>query len=822
MREDKKKLKTVLFVSRTDDTNRFMSTEPVTGETFRLESIFMKTRENQPSIKWFLLLSTLMAITVSSQTFAAEQEIKQKTDLTELSIEDLMNIEVASTATLTDTKPRLVPAAVTTITAEQIQASQARSLNELLDIYVPGLELIRHHWGDDEIGLRGNYGDDKYLLLVNGRVMNEHTQDGVVSERDLVLLTDIHHIDVVRGPGSSLYGPGAISMVINIITYGPDTFQGTEMTSRLGAIEEFYSGEMKHGQKFDDNDGGVFIYTGISKYNGASKYDAPQIFPFTFPSQSDYPWWDPAWGPENDPAHLPADGTKAGQPMTGNPMNRDGADARNLPEVKLYTEVKRDNWDIWARYTQGGKQFNYAPGMEARTGWGYADWVFYEGDGVTPKDVGINYYNYQQITGYAGYKQELADNLDIDYAFSYELFDFLEYRQNAVDDAYREDEYYGKILSRWQPNDQHKIAFGTEIVHREFGLPLLGGWSGDPVSGGFNPAVTSSTQPMPRWSTDMYSVLGEDQWTINDQWTTFLGGRVDDHTHTNPMFSPRAAIINTPNAKDTYKLIWSRSVRATTEEEMESKYLTTGESSEPEKLDSVELRYERQQSKNLDLAASLFVDYSLQLVDWDQSAGATEPIGTQRDYGLEFEATYHNEKTRLTISHSYTKLYSFNLKDPCTITFITSAPYGYGNDLADWSNNVTKLTLQQKLDDKWTFDASLRIYWGFPGMKDYQEYNPYTYPGATGFNSDGTPITYYNGDLYGAHPFVENGNAYRGSYYLNMGLQYKANKNLTIGVMGYNLLGIFNSDFNKRNYMDSSGDYRDEAVAVGVSVTYKF
>jgi iron complex outermembrane receptor protein len=775
----------------------------------------MKTQNKQPSAKWpSLLLSVLVILAVGVRTFAQEQkDSKQGTDLTELPIEELMNIEVASSATLTKTTPRLAPSAMTTITAEEIKGSGARSLNELLDIYVPNLQLIRHHWEGDHIALRGIIGENKYLMLVNGRVMNERTHLGVVSERDLVLLTDIHHIDVVRGPGSALYGPGAVSMVINIITYNADTFQGTEITSRLGAVEEFYSGELKHGQPFDDNDGGVFLYAGIGKYNGASKYDAPQIFPLTFPSASIYPWWDPAWGPDNgDPAHLPADGTKAGHPMTGEPMNRDGEDARNLPPIKLHAQITKGDWDIWARYTRGGKQFLYAPEMWARAPWGWSDWVFYSGG--TPKDVRTNFYSYQQITSYIGYKQELTDNLDIDYAFSYSLFDFVEYRQNEIHDAYREDEFYGRILSQWQPVDQHKIAFGGEISHRELGIQCLG-WP-------FSNPVSQQLSPMPSWSVDMYSLLGEWQWNLNDKWTTFLGARLDDHTYTRWMFSPRAAIVHTPTDKDTYKLMWSRSVRATTEEEMKAQARssdpTVNNNSEPEKLDSVELRYERQQSKNLDLAASFFVHYNLALVEWSQSDHATMPVGTQRDYGLELEATYHTEKTRLTFSHCYTKLYGFSLADPCQVTYVTSEPYGYGDDLAAWSNHLTKVVLQHKLDDKWTFDASLRIYWGFPGMKDYDEYSVdkiatsyFTYPGG-----ETIPIP--------DHSPIEDGweKAYRGNYYLDLGLQYKASKDLTIGVMGHNLLGIFNKDFNKRNYWASNGDYRCEAAAVSVALTYKF
>ena len=227
------------------------------------------TRNEKILAKVLLLFSMLIIFTATAQTFAQAQEgSKQGTDLTEMSLEALMNVEVASTATLTDTKPRLVPAAMTTVTDEQIKASGARSLFELLDIYVPNLQVIRHHWESDHIGLRGiiNDRDDKYLLLVNGRNMNDYACFGALSERDMVLLQDIHHIDIVRGPGSAMYGPGAIAMVVNIVTYNAETFQGTKVTTRMGAVEEFYTGELKHGQKFDDNDGGVFVYAGIGKY----------------------------------------------------------------------------------------------------------------------------------------------------------------------------------------------------------------------------------------------------------------------------------------------------------------------------------------------------------------------------------------------------------------------------------------------------------------------------------------------------------------------------------------------------------------------------
>jgi len=760
----------------------------IMGRIAQLEKNNMEIRDKSSFVNGLVLLVCIVVVLAVSVPIAAQEQdgSEQTDDLLALSMEQLMNIEVASTATLTETKPRLVPAAITTVTAEQIQSSGARSLFELLDIYVPNLQWMRHHWEPDVMGLRGIISDrdDKYLLLVNGRSMNQRSHFGALSEQDLVLLSDIHHIDIVRGPGSALYGPGAVSMVINIITFNAETFQGTAVTSRLGAVEEFYSGELKHGQVFDDNDGGLFLYAGTSKYVGASLQNAPQFYPFTFPEQPGGNW--------------PGEGTEAGEPMTNAPLGRDGEDARHLPAVKLHAQILRDNWDIWARYTRGGKKFTLATGPLARSPYGWANetWAY-------------SFYAYQQATGYVGYKQELTQDIDIDYAFSYDLFDFDKYRKgDEVVDAYREDEYYGKILLRWQPNEQHRLAFGSEISHLELGLDGIGWPDVEPTSQEFSPNETEATGPMPRWSTNLYSLLGEHQWTINDKWTTFIGARLDDHTYTDWMFSPRAAIVHTPTDIDTIKLMWSRSVRANFEAEMKRQAGEGNNTSKPEKLDSMELRYERKQSENLDLAASAFIHYNLNAISWDQSLYQSVLVGTQREYGFEIEASYHTEKTRVMVSHGYTKLYSFSLETGQT-EYISAKPYGYGNDLTNWSNNITKLTAQHKLNDQWTFDATLRIYWGFPGMKDFDTYYPYTYTGA-----------------YPDYPVIEEGwqRAYRGSYYLNLGLQYEPSKDLTIGVTGYNLLGIFDKDLNKRNYIEvvGNGDFRNHSPAVGVSLQYKF
>lgn len=734
--------------------------------------------------------------------FAHAESVEAGDSLFDMSLEELMNVEIVSTATLTSASPRLVPSAVTIITEEDITGSGARSLNELLDIYVPHLQWIRSMWEPDNLGLRGIIGDrdDKYLLTVNGKVMNDRTHYGVISERDLVLLRDIRYIEVVRGPGSALYGPGAVSMVINIVTHSGETFQGTDITTRAGVVEEFSSTEIRHGRMFDDKDGGIFLYAGIGKYVGADKYDAPVHYGFDFPGTS---WFN--WTGQTGADYYPGDGTAAGDAMTNISMPRDGAASRGLPPLKLFAQYDQAEWTFWLRYTRGGQEFPWAVGSLAREPYGWTDWqrgaivgwVEYApgqwGPDWETYALMPNLYQYQQLTGFMGYDTSLSEKTDLSLSFSYDMFDYKRRSLNSLTNGYREDEYYGRALVRHNFSDHHKAAVGVEVSHHELGMDAHG-W----------PNVDFTTDSLParagRWSTNLYSLFGEYQWNINDQWTTFIGGRVDDHTYSDRMFSPRASLIHTPNDKDTYKLMWSRSVRANFEEEMRAGALNNLSDGNPEKLDSLEFRYERAQSKNFDLAASVFWHYNLELIAYSSTVGAAVPVGTQKNWGVELEAYYHTDKTRFGISHGFTKLYEFEL-EPGQSTTITSLAYNSGADSAMWSSHVTKLMFRHKLDDKWTADGSLRVYWGFGGIQDYDKYQL----------SQNANYTIDRGWKRG----------YRGNYYLNLGLQYEASDSLTFRVDGMNLLGIFDKDLNKRNY-GASGAFRSHAPSAVISMTYKF
>ncbi len=113
------------------------------------------------------------------------------------------------------------PSTVTVITADQIRRSGARFLTDVLRL-VPGLEVQRLSSTESNVAAR-SYNDDSssaqgILCLVDGRQVYNEFLGSVVWETLPVSLDDIERIEVIRGPGSFLYGPNAMHGVVNIVT----------------------------------------------------------------------------------------------------------------------------------------------------------------------------------------------------------------------------------------------------------------------------------------------------------------------------------------------------------------------------------------------------------------------------------------------------------------------------------------------------------------------------------------------------------------------------------------------------------------------------
>ena len=144
----------------------------------------------------------------------------QETDLQFFSLDSLLNVKISAAAKYEQTISE-APASVTIITSEDIERYGYRTFDELL-ASVRGF-YTRNDRTYTRIGVRGFSRPSDYnnriLLLINGLTINESLYGAVFLGSELGMNLDIiDRVEIVRGPGSALYGTGAMLAVINIIT----------------------------------------------------------------------------------------------------------------------------------------------------------------------------------------------------------------------------------------------------------------------------------------------------------------------------------------------------------------------------------------------------------------------------------------------------------------------------------------------------------------------------------------------------------------------------------------------------------------------------
>jgi len=327
-------------------------------------------------------------------------------------------------------------------------------------------------------------------------------------------------------------------------------------------------------------------------------------------------------------------------------------------------------------------------------------------------------------------------------------------------------------------------------------------FDGAPIGYGPAPGVQPVTDA---WATDTFSLFAEHQWHVNEKWTTFASVRGDKHTYTAWLFSPRLALAFVPNSKEAFKFIAARAVRRNGDGELRQEYVQTGTNkTTTETLDSLELRYDRQHDDVWYFGCGLFVEQN-NAIGFDAAANHSVAVGTFKIWGIEPEATYHTKKTKMTLSHGYTKLYEADLDNSSTIQGITAEPYGYGHDLANWANHITKFALIHEMNTNWSASTSLRTYWGFPGARELAKWN----------RDRSTQLSYGLTD-------AGYGDAYGPSVYWNAGLEYRRAKNLTVRADAFNMMGWFDQTLNKRGYYFRGSAYSVEAPSVALSARVMF
>ena len=178
----------------------------------------------------------------------AQKPAPRAADLGDLSIEELMKIEVTSVAKKEQRLGRTA-ASVYVLTQEDIRRSGRSSLAEVLRL-VPGVQVARidnHSWA---IGIRG-FNDEfsnKLLVLVDGRSVYKNLYSGVYWNAQEVMLENVERIEVIRGPGGTIWGANAVNGVINIITKSAEQTTGGLAVAGTGSQDLGVVG-MRYGDR---------------------------------------------------------------------------------------------------------------------------------------------------------------------------------------------------------------------------------------------------------------------------------------------------------------------------------------------------------------------------------------------------------------------------------------------------------------------------------------------------------------------------------------------------------------------------------------------
>jgi iron complex outermembrane receptor protein len=159
-------------------------------------------------------------------------------DLANFDLETLMKIEVTSPAKK-EQKLSDSPTAIYVITQDDIRRSGLTTLPELLRM-APGMEVARvnaSQWAVSARGFNDPYAD-KLLVLVDGRTVYTPSFGGVFWTDQGLVLEDLQRIEIIRGPGATLWGANAVNGVVNIITKKTSETQGLLVSSAYGTLEQ--------------------------------------------------------------------------------------------------------------------------------------------------------------------------------------------------------------------------------------------------------------------------------------------------------------------------------------------------------------------------------------------------------------------------------------------------------------------------------------------------------------------------------------------------------------------------------------------------------
>ncbi|MHC4321472.1 MAG: TonB-dependent receptor plug domain-containing protein, partial [Planctomycetota bacterium] len=235
--------------------------------------------------KIIMLVLSAFVIFNLSQAFSIEAvEPKEKTDSGAAILEEIKWLQaeaIITIATRHATSVSTAPGIATVITAKQIKQLGFRKLTDVLDI-VPGFQVSMDETGEQEIAVRGVLDASSYKIkvLIDGHSINEPNGGSAMWNFDDLVVENAKRIEIIRGPGSALYGQNAFLAVVNVITKDTEDIDGFQVTSSGGTFDT-----QNHNVLFGKEYGGLKISGFFDFYDTegfSKKIEQDLVFPASY------------------------------------------------------------------------------------------------------------------------------------------------------------------------------------------------------------------------------------------------------------------------------------------------------------------------------------------------------------------------------------------------------------------------------------------------------------------------------------------------------------------------------------------------------------
>lgn len=628
--------------------------------------------------------------------------------------------ELAATpVTIATGTPMLVPqsAAVTSvITAEQIKSMGATELHEVLET-VPGVHAsLQGLTGDYHYCIRGiqNATNSEVLILLNGTRVTTPFRGTLMIGLEMPIEA-IQQVEVIRGPGSALYGADAFAGVINIITKKTKDIDGTTVGGRVGDHNS-QSGWGQYGSQWagwdiasglqyqhTDGDSGRVIkadsQTALDNSPlGSHASHAPGVMNTQYENFNGHlnlqrKYWDVGFRAFNA-----TNGTRAGAAGALDPTGVvDGE--QYVGDIRFSTEDWFEDWEFIAH----GSHVHSALKAKFRP---------FPVNSILPIDSSANV-NFLPPFSLVRFSQGVISN-----SIQFEDIPSIELSSN-----YRGLRHHQLLMSvgfRYENLSVRQLTnFGPGVVDPTKLLPLP---NLNVIDGSLTHVTGTPFVFLPNTHRSVWSSVVQDEWQMADNWQLTAGVRFDDYSDFGSTVNPRAALVWDINKQLTSKLLYGRAFRAPnfSEQGNQNNPVQLGNKSlKPETINTYEWAIDYRPNSIFRTAANLYyyqIDDLIGLVpDIGKPSFTFQNNGKQNAYGTELEWNWQIHE-QWNLSGNYAWQHAINDK---TKLRVVGVPEHQAYTAAAWQF-IPKWQLQAQLN--W-IGSRINPIAGNGALNDYQTFD---------------------------------------------------------------------------------------------------